>query len=143
MVALAGGTWWWLEGPPGRSGTELAGVVTHVRDGDTIEVARRPIRLGGLTCDERGTVLGDQATAAMRRLVQGRQVQCTLNGERTHDREVGRCRLAGGEDLGAMMIASRLCGRCARHDPRRDYAALQAEVGPFSGDNPGYCRSLW
>jgi hypothetical protein len=46
-------------------GELLAGHVTHVRDGDTIEVGRRPIRLNGLTCDERGTRLGDRATQAM------------------------------------------------------------------------------
>ena len=50
----------------------IPALVTHVRDGDTIEVNRRPIRLNGLTCGERGTLLGNQATAAMRELVAGR-----------------------------------------------------------------------
>lgn len=140
MAVLAGAAWWMI-GPQGESGTPLVGMVTHVRDGDTIEVARRPIRLGGLTCDERGSVLGDRATAAMRGLVLGREVRCMLDGDRTHDREVGRCSLPNGEDLGAMMIASRLCGRCARHDPGRDYAAVQAAAGPFAGTTPGYCRA--
>ena len=42
---------------------ELTGPITHVRDGDTVEVGEIAIRLNGLTCDERGTALGDRATA--------------------------------------------------------------------------------
>lgn len=72
------------------TGADLAGSVTHVRDGDTIEVAGVPVRLQGLTCDERGTPLGMVATAAMRDLVRGQRVACDLTGERTYDREVGR-----------------------------------------------------
>ena len=45
---------------------ELTGPITHVRDGDTIEVGKIPIRLNGLTCDERGTAIGDRATAYLR-----------------------------------------------------------------------------
>lgn len=41
---------------------QVIGSVTHVRDGDTIEVADVPIRLNGVTCDERGTPMGKQAT---------------------------------------------------------------------------------
>jgi len=122
------------------AGDVLVGRVTHVRDGDTIVVRGRPIRLNGLTCDEIGTALGDQATRAMRRLVSGKTLTCTLNGERTYDREVGRCKLRDGRDIGAIMIASGLCGRCARYDPFRLYAQVQREAGPFKGTYPGYCQ---
>ncbi len=121
----------------------LTGRVTHVRDGDTIEVSNRPIRLNGLTCDERGTALGDQATAAMRRLVSGKTLTCKLNGDRTYDREVGRCSLEDGRDIGAILIARGLCGGCARYDPLRKYVDVQREAGPFSGAYPGYCSALW
>lgn len=124
-------------------GGALVGRVTHVRDGDTIEVIGRPIRLNGLTCDEIGTPLGDQATRAMRRLVSGKTLTCRLNGEHTYDREVGRCKLPDGRDIGAVMISSKLCGRCARYDPFRSYAKVQREAGPFKGTYPSYCRSLW
>ena len=130
----------WSELTPNET---LSGVVTHVRDGDTIEVNRRPIRLNGLTCDERGTPLGNQATAAMRELVAGKTVTCALNGDRTYDREVGRCSLADGGDIGANMISQGLCGRCARYDPLRDYAAVQRKAGPFRGAHPAYCWALW
>lgn len=121
----------------------LVGSVTHVRDGDTIEVAGRPIRLNGLTCDERGSSLGNQATAAMRTLVSGLTLKCTLNGDRTYDREVGRCELPDGQDIGAVMISKGLCGRCARYDPFRTYAKVQATAGPFKGSYPGYCNWAW
>jgi len=130
----------WTEFTPNET---LTGMVTHVRDGDTIEVNRRPIRLNGLTCDERGTPLGNQATAAMRQLVAGKTVTCKLNGDRTYDREVGRCSLVDGRDVGAVMIAKGLCGRCARYDPLRKYIAVQREAGAYEGDYPGYCWALW
>jgi hypothetical protein len=70
----------------------LAGVVTHVRDGDTIEVDTMPIRLNGLAApeDEPG---GAAATQAMLQLVQDRTLRGNLNGERTHDRCVVVCHL--------------------------------------------------
>jgi endonuclease YncB( thermonuclease family) len=54
----------------------LTGPVTHVRDGDTIEVARKPIRLQGLNCNEKGTPLRE---AACRHLASG-------HGRRNHVR---------------------------------------------------------
>ena len=41
--------------------TVLTGKVTHVRDGDTIEVNGIAIRLAALDCPERGTQKGDTA----------------------------------------------------------------------------------
>ena len=49
----------------------IVGQVTHVRDGDTIEVAGTPIRFGSLDCAERGDSDGERATARMRALVSG------------------------------------------------------------------------
>lgn len=91
----------------------LNGRVTHVRDGDTIEVAGRPIRLQGLNCAELGTRLGSAGRAAVSRLVAGQSIMCELTGERTYDREVGRCFLSSGDDIAAMLIEQGVCGRCA------------------------------
>lgn len=124
-------------------GENLVGAVTHVRDGDTIEIAGRAVRLNGLTCDESGTRLGDEATRALQRLVAGQTLSCLLNGDRSHDREVGRCQLRDGRDIGAILIASGVCGRCARYDPFRKYAAAQREAGAFAGSQPGYCWAPW
>jgi endonuclease YncB( thermonuclease family) len=77
----------------------LTGPVTHVRDGDTIEVAGKPIRLQGLNCNEEGTALGEAASTAISHLVTNGEITCELSGEMTYDREAGTCYLATGEDL--------------------------------------------
>ena len=120
---------------------ELTGPVTHVRDGDTIEVGNVAIRLNGLTCDERGTALGDRATAYLRSHVMDKVVTCSLNGERTYDRLVGRCMIEELGDIGAHLITQQLCGRCERYDPEGEYAQAQRNAGPFAGAIPSYCKS--
>lgn len=126
-------------GTTATAGT-ITGPVTHVRDGDTIEVSGQAVRLQGLTCDEAGTALGDRATRAMRFLVQGQVVTCDLTGAKTYDRAVGRCQLSSGLDLGKALIAEGLCGRCDRYDSDGFYADLQARVGEYSGRMPKYCK---
>lgn len=118
----------------------LTGPVTHVRDGDTIEVAGKPVRLQGLNCNERGTALGEAASTTMSRLVASGQVTCELSGETTYDREAGTCFLPSGEDLASILIRRGICGRCARHDPEGRYVRDQAQAGPFQGGTPADCR---
>ena len=120
---------------------ELTGQITHVRDGDTIEVGDIAIRLNGLTCDERGTALGDRATAYLRSQVLGKTATCSLNGERTYDRLVGRCATENLGDIGAHLIKQQLCGRCERYDPEGEYTQAQRDAGPYSGAMPSYCKS--
>ena len=119
---------------------ELTGQITHVRDGDTIEVGNIAIRLNGLTCDERGTALGDRATAYLRSQVLGKTATCSLNGERTYDRLVGRCATEDLGDIGAHLITEQLCGRCERYDSGSEYAQAQREAGPYAGTMPSYCK---
>lgn len=57
----------------------IEGPVSHIRDGDTIEVAGMPVRFGPQDCAERGTVRGDPATTRMRELVAGQPLTCALN----------------------------------------------------------------
>ncbi|WP_347813651.1 thermonuclease family protein [Shimia aestuarii] len=130
----------WLLSSSLTAAQELVGPVTHIRDGDTIEVSRVPIRLNGLNCDERGTRLGNQATAAMKKLVSGKRLNCRLNGEVTYDRRVGRCSLPDGQDIGALMIANGYCGRCDRYDPSGSYIAAQKKAGRYRGSFPSYCK---
>ena len=119
---------------------ELTGQITHVRDGDTIEVGNIAIRLNGLTCDERGTALGDRATAHLRSQILGKTATCTLNGERTYDRLVGRCATEDLGDIGAHLILQTLCGRCERYDPEGEYAQAHSDAGPYAGKMPPYCK---
>ena len=119
---------------------ELTGQITHVRDGDTIEVGNIAIRLNGLTCDERGTALGDRATAYLRSQVLGKTATCSLNGERTYDRLVGRCATEDLDDIGAHLITQQLCGRCERCDSGNEYVQAQTKAGPYAGTMPSYCK---
>ena len=95
--------------PAPQEANAHSGRVTRVRDGDTIEVAGVPIRFAHVDCAERGTAAGDAATRAMRELASGRQVQCSLIGRRSYDREIGTCYLPDGRDLGAVLVARGLC----------------------------------
>ena len=119
---------------------ELTGQITHVRDGDTIEVGDIAIRLNGLTCDKRGTTLGDRATAYLRSQVLGKTATCTLNGERTYDRLVGRCATEDLGDIGAHLITQQLYGRCERYDRAGIYYEAHTKAGPYAGKMPGYCK---
>ena len=98
---------------PGASvgGADLAGRVTHVRDGDTVEVAGVPVRIANLDCAESGTAAGERATARMRQLARTGPFSCDLEGRKSYDREVGTCRLTDGRDVGEVLISERQCGR--------------------------------
>lgn len=116
--------------------TILSGVVTKVRDGDTIEVGNVPIRLNGISAPELDQPLGGQAKAYMSDLVMGKQVRCELNGDKTHDRFVGTCYFRD-EDIGASVIAEGLALDCPRFSGGR-YAENEVSGGVMK--LPGYCR---
>lgn len=56
---------------------------------------------------------------------------------------VGTCYLPNGDDVTSILIEDGVCGRCARYDLFRRYAAAEAKAGPFRGEVPGYCTGLW
>lgn len=93
------------------SGNGVTGRVSHVRDGDTIEVAGTPIRIAALDCAETGTRQGNAATRRMRTLVSGEQLSCSLTGRRSYDRWIGSCRLSDGQDIADVMIREGACRR--------------------------------
>ena len=122
---------------PVIAGEQITGPVTHIRDGDTIEVAGVPIRLNGVAAPETHEPGGQEATAAMARMVDGKTVTCDLNGERSHDRRVGICYL-DGHDIGAAIIGLGVARDCPRYSGGR-YAAVER---PEAADLPlpAYCR---
>jgi len=123
----------------------LAGAVSHVRDGDIIEVNGRVIRLNGLAAPEWDEPGGAEATRGMRGLVDGRQVRCELDGERTHDRCAAVCYIEG-RDLAAEMVCAGLARDCPRFSNGR-YRAAEAQAaapGATIGGSyplPSYCRA--
>ncbi len=117
----------------------LYGPVTHVRDGDTIEVNGTPVRLRGVNCEEWDKPRGRQATEVMLQLTRGQNADCQLNGERNGDRVIGWCSV-NGVDLGYTLISEGNCARCARYDPERNYVGAQRIAGPWRGRVPRYCK---
>ena len=122
---------------PATGQDTLTGTVTHVRDGDTIEVTDVPVRLNGVAAPELGEAFGREAKKFMVQLVAGKALRCELNGERSYDRVIGVCFL-DGEDIGALIIAAGLARDCPRYSGGR-YDAFNTAVSnrlPL----PGYCR---
>lgn len=119
-------------------------LVTHVRDGDTIEVGGLPIRLQGIAAPELDEPGGALAHWVMRNLVLDRELWCDLDGERTFDRCSAICYLMV-RDIGAVMVRNGLARDCPRFSGGR-YERLElraASEGRTIGRDyplPGYCR---
>ena len=92
----------------------LKGTVTHVRDGDTIEVEGIAVRLSALDCPENGTQKGNQATKLAKQFV-GIEAKCELTGAKTYDRLVGYCSV-GGSDFGLYMMNNSSCKVWEKYD---------------------------
>ena len=118
--------------------TTLIGTVTHIRDGDTIEVSEIPIRLNGVSALELNEPLGERSKIFMRDLVFGQQVRCELNGEKTYDRFVGTCYL-GGKDIGILVIEVGLALDCPRYSGGR-YAVSEIATAREQIKLPSYCE---
>ena len=100
-----------MGGHAAPAGSLSGGRVTDIRDGDTIEVAGRPIRIATLDCAETGSAAGDAATRRMRVLVAGQRLTCSLTGEQSYDRWIGSCQLLDGRDIAGVLIREGLCHR--------------------------------
>ena len=97
-----------------KSGTKMTGIVTHVRDGDTVEVNGVAIRLSALNCPENGTQKGNFATKVAKQF-EGMKMTCELTGAKTYDRLVGYCS-ANGVDFGRYMMQNSSCKVWEKYD---------------------------
>ncbi len=127
-----------VAGNPAYADRVIEGRVTVVRDVDTIVVAGTPVRLNGVDGPETSSMVGRDARAFMDRLVRGRTVACTLNGDRTYDRWVGVCYL-DGQDIGAIAIANGHALDCRRYSGGR-YSNLETPAARARLMRAGYCR---
>ena len=116
----------------------VSGKVTKVRDADTVVVQGVPIRLNGVDAPENGTRAGNEATAAMKRYLRGKTLNCELNGDRTYDRWVGVCFTDEGHDIGAVMVASGYALDCRRYSGGR-YRSLEPAGARSRLPQAGYC----
>ena len=116
----------------------LTGIVVKVRDGDTIEVGKVPIRLNGVSAPELGELLGLKSKEFMLDLVMGKQLRCELSGKKTYDRFVGTCYL-GEQDIGAAVVAKGLALDCPRYSKGR-YAEYEVKGITEKVKLPRYCK---
>ena len=99
---------------PPNSGSVLSGTVTHVRDGDTVEVDGIAIRLAALNCPENKTQKGQFATRVAKQF-EGSKMTCELTGAKTYDRLVGYCSV-NGLDFGRFMMQNSSCKVWEKYD---------------------------
>ena len=97
-----------------KSGSILSGTVTHVRDGDTVEVDGIAIRLAALNCPENKTQKGRHATRIAKQF-EGSKMICELTGAKTYDRFVGYCSV-NGVDFGRFMMQNSSCKVWEKYD---------------------------
>ncbi|WP_260026433.1 thermonuclease family protein [Ruegeria conchae] len=87
---------------------------------------------------ELGTRSGQDAKRWMVNFLRGKNIECSLNGERTHDRWVGIC-YADGQDIGAAVIAAGHALDCARYSGGR-YRHLETSAAKSRLNRARYCR---
>lgn len=92
-------------------GKQVSGPVSHVRDGDTIELSGIAIRIATLDCAESGTVRGEAATRRMKVLVAKQTLTCDLTGVRSYDRWIGTCFLPDGRNVAGILVHEKACRR--------------------------------
>ncbi|WP_282118339.1 thermonuclease family protein [Ruegeria atlantica] len=110
----------------------------RVIDGDKIVVSGVKVRLNGVDAMELGTEAGQQAKAAMSKIVHRQTVTCELNGERSYDRMIGIC-YANGNDVAVVLIANGYALDCARYSGGR-YRNLETTEARSRLKQAGYCR---
>ena len=97
-----------------RAVSVLRGTITHVRDGDTIEINLIPVRISALDCPENSTREGQKATRFAKHF-KGKQSVCELTGAKTYDREVGYCSI-NGKDFARTMVENTSCKFWCKYD---------------------------
>lgn len=97
-----------------KPGTLLEGQVTHVRDGDTIEVNGIAIRLSALDCPQRVTRDSEHANRLAQQFLNTKAV-CELTGAKTYDRLVGYCSIEN-QDFGLFMMRNSACKLWKKYD---------------------------
>ena len=96
LILLAG-----LLGQPAHA--DFTATVTHVRDGDTVELGERAVRLQGIDAPESDQPHGSAAGKALRRLVAGERVRVESHGRGDYDRIIGTIH-HDGQDVNALMV---------------------------------------
>jgi micrococcal nuclease len=134
------------EAPVRRGALVLDGLVTRVRDADTVIVwdpraseKPVPVRLRGVAAPELSEPGGKEAKAWIERAVLGKRVTCSLTGAASYDRQVGFC--GTYTDLGAAVIEAGMARECpalsdGRYAQLEQPAALPVRLPPYCEAKP-------
>ena len=117
--------------------TEVIFGPSRVIDGDTVIVSGIHVRLKGVDSPELGTAAGVAAKREMIQIVHGRDLACTLTGEKTHGRDVGHC-YADGVDIGAEIIRHGRALACS-HFMDEPWLVLETEHARATIRRAPYC----
>ena len=100
-------------GPRGQD-LRAVGAAVRIIDGETLALDGQVMRLAGVRAPGRGQICHDAAgrgydcgaaaAAALARLVNGRDVECRVQGRDAQGRLLGQCR-AGGAELNGSLVA--------------------------------------
>ena len=118
--------------------TIISGIVSKVRDGDTLEISRVPIRSSGMSAPELNEGGGEEAKFFIVNLVYGKRIQCSLTGEKSYDRFVGTCYFKH-QDIGAALIRAGLALDCPKYSDGK-YKKFENKASRARIRLPAYCR---
>lgn len=127
-----------LNHTPSDSAIPVSGMVTHVRDVDTIIVGMHPIRLFGIDGPELSTSYGISAKEALEEIVLEQNVSCNPTGQTSYDRIVAICYL-NGVDLGALLISSGVALDCSAYSNGM-YAQFETTYAQDTLTRAPYCQ---
>jgi len=120
------------EAPVGAQGRgKLSGIVTHVADGDTLDITANgqtyTIRLDGIDAPERGQAFGQQARQHLRVLAFSQPATALVQDRDRYGRTVARV-IVAGRDLSEEMVKAGLAWHFVRYSSDRRLAALEQEA---------------
>lgn len=122
-----------------RGYSQISGVVTYVRDVDTLELGGIAIRIEGLHVPETNTAIGREAKSFLTDLVEGETASCWLDGRVSFDRNVGVC-FVNGRDIAALLVAEGLGRDCPALSKGR-YARFESDTTNKVTGLPSYCHN--
>jgi len=122
-------------------GTEFAGQVVGITDGDTLTVLHdgvaQRLRLNGIDCPETAQAYGRQAKDAASALLYGQLVMVHPHGQDRYGRILGDVRLRDGRNVNQELVRD---GRCWWY---RQYAAGDATLAELEAEARAAHRGLW
>ena len=125
---------------------EFTDSVTHVLDGDTIEVLNghhaERIRLSGIDCPEKGQAFGNKAKQAAAALVFGKQVTLQTHGKDRYGRTLADVLLPDGTNLNHELVKDGWCWWYRKYAPgdtvleKLETEAREAKKGLWADPHP-------